>query len=811
MKRKMLFSLLSLVFFILHGSNLNAQVAEILESGIKYETLKEAVESAQDRETVVILQDIEIVDETCTIVDGKSITLDMNGKTITVTDSKANGNYELFYNYGELHVEGNGTIELTAKHNRYWNAMSTIFHNRGGVLVIDNGNFTHKGGTDMAYVIDNSGNYYGDATTIINDGTFVSSYIAIRNRMEQNSHGKSGKTYLTVKGGYISAPRRAIWSQAASTSETSPATGEINIEGGEIDGLIETACSKGAVSMTTISGGTVVSFKGETGELKVIGEGEITGDITILVPNGSEVESMQNDEGVYVMVIAKIGETPYESFSKAFEVANAADTEVTVKLINDASVDGKLEIEKNITVDLNGKAYNAKNVSPEETAISVPEGKILTLKGGKMIADSELPAFIETQGILVMDNVTFEGEPINVIISGNGQLDTKSSVTAMWKKTIGAFSDEDSDNKLESGWYTISAPFGNTNHNLQDTEGYELFQYVEKTATWLNYKGDDFAMKSGIGYIYAHSGNVEVSISGETVTDDFTATPTVTEAVGELKGFNLYGNPFAKNITREHVTGDLADGYYTLSNSGSWVAKNMTDGIAVGEGFLVQALGTEDVTISYDKPAPRASDNGSIQINVANNIYSDVAYVSFNEGISLNKISHHNAEVPMVYVTMNNDKYSIAYMNDEVEEIPFSFEAKTMGSYTIGIKTKDCEYENITLVDRLTGIETNMLLEDYSFIGSPDEKSERFIIRLSARYDDMSDDDNFAIVNGNELIIANLSDNATVQIYDIMGRPVTSYVLSGTANISMETLANGIYVVRLIDENDVKSQKVVID
>ena len=160
---------------------------------------------------------------------------------------------------------------------------------------------------------------------------------------------------------------------------------------------------------------------------------------------------------------------------------------------------------------------------------------------------------------------------------------------------------------------------------------------------------------------------------------------------------------------------------------------------------------------------------------------------------------------------MNNDKYSIAYMNDEVEEIPFSFEAKTMGSYTIGIKTKDCEYENITLVDRLTGIETNMLLEDYSFIGSPDEKSERFIIRLSARYDDMSDDDNFAIVNGNELIIANLSDNATVQIYDIMGRPVTSYVLSGTANISMETLANGIYVVRLIDENDVKSQKVVID
>ena len=91
----------------------------------------------------------------------------MNVKKIAVADNAA-ANYELFYIYGGIIVTGNGTIELSSTNNREWKAMSVIFHNRGGVLTIENGTFTNLGGTDMAWVVDNSGNHYGDATTNIN-------------------------------------------------------------------------------------------------------------------------------------------------------------------------------------------------------------------------------------------------------------------------------------------------------------------------------------------------------------------------------------------------------------------------------------------------------------------------------------------------------------------------------------------------------------------------------------------------------------------------------------------------------------------
>jgi len=332
-------------------------VVETFEAMIdddKYPTLKDAFDAVEDGDTVKLLTDVSIDTETYTIKDGVSVTLDMNGKKLTVTDNKETVNYELFYVYGEMTVTGNGAIELTAMHDRDWNAMSAIFHNRGGVLNIENGTFKHLGGSDMAYVVDNSGNYYGDATTNINDGTLDSTYIAIRNRMEQNSHGASGKAILNVYGGTITGPRRAIWAQAASTSTTSPATGEINITGGEI-GLIETDCSAGAESMTTISGGTVDAVKCEVGELAVTGG--TVGTVTTLTTSGEEVEYTVTDEGQYVTAIAKIGDVKYASLQEAIDAAEDGDT---IVLLNDVTEDVTVtqSPDVKITIDGNGKTMN---------------------------------------------------------------------------------------------------------------------------------------------------------------------------------------------------------------------------------------------------------------------------------------------------------------------------------------------------------------------------------------------------------------------------------------------------------------------
>jgi len=391
---------------------IDASVGKVAKIGdTYYKTLQEAIDACEgENNLITLLNDITFESDLnnaakgyFNIADGKNVVLDMNGKTINVTD-KSTGNFIVFYNYGEFTI-ANGTINLTSTNDREWNAESAIFLNRGGIFNIENGKYTHNGGTAMAFVVDNSGNYYGDATTNIYERTLqrntvkttlTSSYIAIRNRMEQNTHGASGKAILNVEGGTISGTSRAIWAQAASTSETAPATGEINVKGGNI-GLIDTPRSTGAVSMTTISGGEVSAFKGEAGELTVTG-GTLN-EVTLLTAAGETVDDyVVNEDGLYVQAVAKIGETSYETLQAAVD---AVQNDQTITLLADAAED--VTIPAGVTFNGNGKAVgNIKaagtitfnghtkatsfNVENTNTTINIVEGACLEITGtGRMV------------------------------------------------------------------------------------------------------------------------------------------------------------------------------------------------------------------------------------------------------------------------------------------------------------------------------------------------------------------------------------------------------------------------------------------
>lgn len=397
-----------------------------------------------------------------------------------------------------------------------------------------------------------------------------------------------------------------------------------------------------------------------------------------------------------------------------------------------------------------------------------------------------------------------EGSNMNVIIAGNGQLYNDVPVTVSLTKEIDPY-----DLENEIGWYTISAPFATESINIEGD--YTLFRYNEKTAVWENHKAHEYyGLELGRGYLYANLQGNDLTLEGVANVAPYQTTLKYESEVDELKGNHLLGNPYTFDITGKHLAGDIEGGFYQMAGNGAWVPNELTAEIAVGEGFLVQAKSTTAFAINKTATATRSADNGSLQINVANDVYSDVAYVSFNEGVGLSKISHQNANIPMVYVPVENNDYAIAYLGENVEEVPFSFEAKTMGTYTISVKAQNCEFSTMTLVDRFTGVETNLLFEDYSFVAKSSDNSDRFILRLSRGTTDL-EEEHFAYINNNGLIINNASGNATLQIFDVMGRPVSSHNVSGNANIAMESLTNGVYILRLIDDNNVRIQKVVID
>ena len=485
------------------------------------------------------------------------------------------------------------------------------------------------------------------------------------------------------------------------------------------------------------------------------------------------------------------------------------------------------------TVIINGNVQVSSNVTIG--GITINEGYSLTIING---------------GILHINGTVTNRSDNIITIKDGGQLYSTNDVTVTVEKSITGYGDDDN---ITEGWYAISTPVnsgesndeGYYSENIDNIENliptderrYDLYRYYEageydantdKTVSWWeNHKMNDedseeeyydwsnpefTTLSSGRGYLYASSENVTLKFTN-TVRNNGISFPCTADYGGEdenFLGFNLMGNPFTHNITAANMSmaaTEMPEAYYTLSYDGTWVSNlfsNDKTEIKVGEAFLIKVTESDELIFSYEAARSRFANNGSINIVVSNDKYSDNAIVSFSEGKGLNKFPHLNKEAHEVYVIDNETKYGVATMNDDVTTIPVGFKANTMGEYTIAVKAQDCKFNSMTLTDKMTGVKTNLLTDSYTFIATTNDNPDRFTLTLNA---DTNAD--FIYINNNEMIINNIEGDGLVQIYDVMGRSVATYNVSGSANISMEALSEGIYIVRMTDANGVKTQKVV--
>ena len=487
-------------------------------------------------------------------------------------------------------------------------------------------------------------------------------------------------------------------------------------------------------------------------------------------------------------------------------------------------------------VPINSKYPNHyfKNIYPIETPTFIGEGDWEEMSNW----DPTYGFPEEGEDVLINGDATIEDETIaNVgaihIISGSGSITiadggqlihTNAGVNVTLEKEIIGYHESTSP----TSWYTISSPLFNSVkassvENLLSND-YDLYRYDEPTHYWDNIEDPEGlgggpvgaweTLDAGRGYLYANSGDVTLQFNG--VANHTSASYTLTRGTedGKLEGFHLVGNPFTHDIYMNNAfdtEATLADGYYILSNTGAWGANlGSNTPIEPCQGVLIKALteGTLTINKNVGNVVTRSrANNKFVTISIANNKYEDVAYVSFDAKNPLEKVSHHNNNIPMVYIPTEEAIYAIATMEDDVKEIPVAFEAKTMGQYTISVKAKNCEFESMNLVDRKTGEETNLLLEDYTFLATTTDNSERFIIRLN---DNISDNEDFIFINNGEIIINKIEGKGVLQIFDVMGRYISHSEVSGSANISTEAFTNGVYIIRMTDDNGVKTQKVVL-
>lgn len=425
---------------------------------------------------------------------------------------------------------------------------------------------------------------------------------------------------------------------------------------------------------------------------------------------------------------------------------------------------------------------------------NIEEGSLITVKNG---------------GILTLTG-TNNGTAANLIIEDGGQLITSSSVQLTYKKGITSAA-------KDGGWYTISTPVHTASNTFLEHESvenlilasesnYDLFYYNEATHYWMNYKQAEFDLNIGQGYLYRNNG-AELHFAGyNNQATSYNVALSYASSEDKLLGFNLIGNPYPQNITMSDVTvnndGTLSGGY-VLSKDGAWSA-DVAATIAPAQGFLVQ-IDKTGVTATITKPtggSKSRANNDYIKFIVANSQHEDAAFALFEEGYGLNKIDHRNSDIPMLYIPKEGHNFAIATMADNTQSFNLNLKAKTTGKYTLTYKATG-NFSYLHVIDRLTGEDVDMLLDgEYSFIASPSDAENRFIVRLEYMNGlDNSEDSIFAYQSGSDIIV---NGEGELQIFDVMGRRILTQYVSGVETINLQS--HGVYIFKLNE----KTQKIVV-
>ena len=194
----------------------------------------------------------------------------------------------------------------------------------------------------------------------------------------------------------------------------------------------------------------------------------------------------------------------------------------------------------------------------------------------------------------------------------------------------------------------------------------------------------------------------------------------------------------------------------------------------------------------------------------------DKAIVSFNAGDRLEKFVF-NKENAVISIPQGGKELAIACL-DKQGEMPLNFKATKNGEYTLTIHPEAVELDYLHLIDNHTGADVDLLAlrqaqgpANYTFEAKTTDYASRFRLVFNGKEADgpSSGSETFAFINNGNIIITGAEAGATLQIVDMTGRVVAS---CGGHMMCVPTtgMAKGVYVLRLINGDDVKTQKIVI-
>ena len=452
------------------------------------------------------------------------------------------------------------------------------------------------------------------------------------------------------------------------------------------------------------------------------------------------------------------------------------------------------------------KAYTEGYLSSSSNSVFLVKGNAST--PNLSLGDNDLLYSLPNSTLTVSGNLN-SNNPAHLILEDGAQLiHNTTGVKATVKKNITSYNED-------GGWNFIASPisetFTPTEENGLLSGNYDLYFYDEPFHTWRNHKehlvdginqnaASNFNIEYKKGYLYANDTYTTLQFAGTLMPSNNSITINdLSHSATELNGFNLVGNPFACNAT--------VDKDYYVVNESNVSLPEPGHVIAPCESVIVQASeNNASVTFTKVSPQKEAKSTNCIDLVVMQNKNSiDRARVRFGDGENLEKFNMEGQHTQISF-PYNGQDFAVIYADGE-NELPLKFKASENGTYTFSVETGNLDLVYLHLIDNLTGNDVDLLVApNYTFEAKTTDYASRFRLVFSNCEDAVGDNATFAYINNGDIII---NEDGTLQIVDMTGRVI--YQGDAKHCVSTTGMAAGVYVLRLITADYVKTQKIVIE
>ena len=376
--------------------------------------------------------------------------------------------------------------------------------------------------------------------------------------------------------------------------------------------------------------------------------------------------------------------------------------------------------------------------------------------------------------------------------------------------------------------------------------------YNNNVNPWEYYSAtsNDF-INSGVGLSIKATTASDLTFTGSLITtNSFIGINTGTTNTGTTDGFNLIGNPYTAYVNSTDFLSQ-ADNANAISQQTIWLwdgtsytVANLINPIEIapGQGFFVE----DDATVGglfgfYATNRSHQSTNTFLRQEVAPNFeltinngtketatkvfYADAKTTGFDNGYDSKMFGGTTYDLAVyTQLVTDNQGDNLAIQTLPTESltstiIPVGIIAKANEEITFSAESVNLpKGTNVYLEDTVNGEFVNLSETNYKTTLTEDADTiGQFYIHTSAKSlstDAVTDLHTVSIYqsSNNQVTITGLNEDASVNIYSLLGKQVasTNLTANGVNTINLASVATGVYIVKLATQTAEITKKITI-